>query len=771
MKTVLRATACLLVLAIPSSWAAAAPGKLTSTGPFGSMQLGVRDLVFPGADPKRILIRTENNLFESRDAGASWRSVLDNAPHIEPAQLVVDPADPDRWYVVEIGYGARIWQTADAGLSWSALPWPIEDPDDRRQMALFVDARDPRKLVVEISSFASQSVDRFLSQDRGASFSVLEPPDWPDDELILKGINDGSVYTKYRRLDLATGQSAGALLADADSDIVFDPVERDTLYFFTGPVLFKSSNRGATRQFLRDFRSPRFLVQSPWDPSHLAVASLQGLSLSLDRGSSWVNHGTIYGVRAAGFDPATGELLLASQDLRRRRLDGSISAPLPLVGLDSSTITAVAALGDRAMAVGFPFTSYFRDDEGVWQQRGDIRDPSSSQYCQGDTHAYLSPDDPDVAVAVCQTGAFTTTDAGWTWARSASGPGLSFPPFQVAANGSTLHLLNGGGVSRSLDLGLTWQSFSGTNFSGIAAHPVHGPLGVKTDGTLFRYLPATGWQPTGAELPGNAAVHPYLPYIVNEPAHPNLVYGIRGSLMSRSLDFGASWEVVSDLDQPQTYPIPNSWRRIVDSYLKVLIDPFDPDHLLLLVLGLESRDGGRTFFAAKDIDYGIAAFDRLTPGRFLVANAAKNGVLERTETLAACTTSDQAWCARFRRYLVTVDWKDPLGNRGRATSVETGSEDSGIFYFSTRRTGSCWSRCSTAAPSTSANGSSPPAPPTSSTSCGSKTAGPARSGTTSTPPVKPLRRSPIPMLSPAARLPLRPGAGWGRPCRCPRRWE
>jgi photosystem II stability/assembly factor-like uncharacterized protein len=679
-----KAAACaaaLLASALALDPVSAAPGKLTPTGPFGVMDLGVRDLVFPGTDPKRILIKTRNDVFESRDAGASWRSVLDNASQIEPAQLVVDPADPARWYAVESRYGARIWLSADAGLSWSGLPFPAEDPDDYREMHLFVDARDPQKMVLEVVSSQLAGTYRYLSQDRGASFSPLDLPGWPHDQLLLKGFDDGSVYTKYQRLDLATGQLA-SVYADTALGLFFDRTDRNTHYLFINETLYKSPDRGATRQSLGYFGAgPRVFVQSPKNPSHLAVASTQGFFLSLDRGASWVNYPTL-AVRDAAFDPATGELLLASQDLVRRRLDGSFAPRSPLVGLDSSIIREVAALGDRALAVGFLGASYFRDGEGLWQRRGDIDDEASVYgRCDGEIHALFAADDPNLAVAVCETGTFTTTDAGWTWKSSPTGPLPGFFPFQLAASGRTLLYLGYTGVYRSPDFGVSWEQLAPTLFTGIALHASRGPLAVKGDGSLFRYQEGNGWQPTGAALPGNGATIHFAPYIVGEPAHPNLVYGIRGSLLSRSLDFGDSWEVVSDLDLPETYLGPFSWRNIYWPHLKVAVDPFDANHFLLLVLGLETRDGGRTFSRSEGVAYGIAAFDRLTPGRLLVANDAANGVLEQTASLPACTTSDQAWCARFGRYLLTVDWKDPLGNEGRATKVVTGSEDSGLFYF------------------------------------------------------------------------------------------
>ncbi len=58
----------------------------------------------------------------------------------------------------------------------------------------------------------------------------------------------------------------------------------------------------------------------------------------------------------------------------------------------------------------------------------------------------------------------------------------------------------------------------------------------------------------------------------------------------------------------------------------------------------------------------------------------------------------------------------------------------GLHLFRPRRTGSSWSRCSTAAISTRPSGSTPRRPPTSPTSCGSRTGPPAKRSAIGTPP-------------------------------------
>lgn len=681
MKSV-SVTALFLVLLASSSSLTAAPGKPTATGPFGVLNLGVRDLVFPAADPGRMLLKTRSHLFESRDGGTTWRSVVDNHPQVKAAQLVADPVDPHRWYAVGNGFGARIWQTADAGRSWNVLPWPAEDSNDSREMQLFVDAREPRRMVLEITSPTLGGSYRYLSQDRGASFSPINQ-DWSHNEKLIRGVHDGSLYTTGRRFDLTTGQ-AFTLPSRLETAIFFDRRDSDTYYYFVNETLHKSSDRGATYESIEYFGPvPRVFAQSPRNPEHLAVVSSMGLYLSRDDGATWM-HYPIEDLYGAAFDPATGELLLVSDQVVRQRLDGSFGAPSPLVGLPASDIVEISVLGERAIAVSRTGATFFRDDEGIWERRGDVDDPLDNWYtCQDDAQAELSAQDTAIVTVVCGTGTFTSTDAGWTWKRSPIGPTCHFGPCRLLASGNTQYFLDYTGVRRSLDFGFTWELLEEFGiFRALAASPEHGLLALHRDGRLYRHSAENGWQPTGVTLPGNVTNVHYQPFMAHASAHPNLIYGIRGSLLSRSLDFGATWEVVSDLDQPQTYLGPYNWRTLLaPSYLEIAIDPFDANHFLLPAQGLETRDGGRTFSALTTFAGGIAAFDPHTPGRLLMVNDAENGVLEKTASLPECTTSNQAWCAQNGRFLLTVDWKDPFGNQGRAAQVATGSEDSGLFYF------------------------------------------------------------------------------------------
>ncbi len=292
-------------------------------------------------------------------------------------------------------------------------------------------------------------------------------------------------------------------------------------------------------------------------------------------------------------------------------------------------------------------------------------------------------------VACEGAGLYATNDFGWTWTPSplpfnASSPGT----FDLAAGGSAYFLLGQGGIYRSQDFGSTWQRlFVSIDYdAAFAVHPdpARGVLGVGLTGGISRSTPSSHetnifWLAGGGVTGGGGVPHskPY-PYmtVAHDAAHPDLVYAIHGSVLSRSQDFGTHWEVMSDL--LDSVPAPLSWDEDLP-ITEALIDPFDADHLLLLDRGLESRDGGRTFVASPDA-FGPAAFGREIPGHFLQARAGR-GVLERTTGLPACEESGFAWCAGGGRYLLSVDWKDFEGQQGRGGRIPTGSESSGVFYF------------------------------------------------------------------------------------------
>ena len=691
-----------LLLALPSRLAAA-PGHLSQIGPFGVISGNILELVYPSADGRRILILTAGELYETRDGGVNWRSLLVYGP-ARPEKLIVDPADPEHWFVAgKIEHRDAVIETRNAGRTWSTLGIPATSLAEGT-LGFFLDAAAPSTLVASYES-RNGDAEYFVSRDGGVTWTRRQPPASPGRFL---GVDRGRGFAQRYRFDVATG----AFTPNAASELrnafwlAFDRQRADTLFVSAGAGLgfAKSTDGGAS---FAASNGPRYgFSQSPVNADHLA-GSRGNLKVSFDRGDTWIDQPALANLPfETAFDPATGEVVFSTdQDLRRRRADGSLGAPLTLNGLTALDVDALALRGERSMMRSLDNRIYVRDAEGTWRPRGKVEDPAvaENRSCFGASTLLLLPGDELKAVAACAySGVFTTDDGGWTWrkgsgAQPAAGTqSFVHPPIlgrASGAGGEQLFLLfrddarQGEYLYRSTDLGRTWD-WIGRDFREVAIHPAGGIVAVRPNGNVERYSPADTIAESWQTIPGTEGLFrlsdPFTSDLAfgNDPAHPELIYGITETSVVRSGDFGSTWEVVASaadaFDVLGPYPYPEGLRRI----RRIAIDPFDPDHWLIPGGGVATRDGGRTFAFEQEAEGHAAAFDPLVPGHFMTGSQSPGaGIYEITATVPDCPDSGAAWCATGGRYLLTVDWKDPQGVRGKAIRVDTGSEDSGLFYF------------------------------------------------------------------------------------------
>ena len=82
------------------------------------------------AQPERMFMQFHGGVYRSDDAGASWSSIAEGLPSDFGFPLALDPADPDSAYVIPLaadtdrvtpGGAVRVYETRDAGATWSAL--------------------------------------------------------------------------------------------------------------------------------------------------------------------------------------------------------------------------------------------------------------------------------------------------------------------------------------------------------------------------------------------------------------------------------------------------------------------------------------------------------------------------------------------------------------------------------------------------------------------------------------------------------------------------
>ncbi len=174
-----------------------------------------RTLVFDPRDPQRMLAGgVSGGVFETRDGGASWQPLSDDAANVNIGALVFDPADPDTIYAgtgelyrnsqrpYSAMWGQGILRSTDNGLHFRQLLSTAND-DFRYVSDLVISPADSRRL------YAATNTGVWRSDNGGATFvEILRPTDG----------NGGLRYEGCTDLELLPGDgSADLLLASCAS--------------------------------------------------------------------------------------------------------------------------------------------------------------------------------------------------------------------------------------------------------------------------------------------------------------------------------------------------------------------------------------------------------------------------------------------------------------------------------------------------------------------------------------------------------------------------
>ena len=164
-----------------------------------------------------------------------------------------------------------------------------------------------------------------------------------------------------------------------------------------------------------------------------------------------------------------------------------------------------------------------------------------------------------------------------------------------------------------------------------------------------------------------------------DPSDPNIVLaGARESLMFKSTDAGANWNIVN-------FP-----KRHLSELTSILVDPANSNHYLVGILAAdgggmyESHDGGQKWAAVKDIShYGVRAlaFAASQPSRFLAGT--QNGVMLSDDCGKTWTRiSDPENHEMAQITAVAIDSKDPNIMYAGTSHLPWKSTDGGKTWIS-----------------------------------------------------------------------------------------
>ena len=233
---------------------------------------------------------TERGVFKTRDGGQTWTRVLYVDENTGATDLVIDPQNPDVLYAATYqrqrkpwgfnggGPGSAIYRTDDGGATWTRLANGLPRGDKGR-IGLDLFQRDGR-VVYAVVEAAGRETGVYRSLNRGETWEQVS------------ALNPRPMYF---------------------SQIRVDPKDRNRVYLLGSNRGFYVSDDGG-----KDFRDVFSSVHSedhalwidPDDSNHLIVGGDGGVSISWDRGLTWMFRdnlpiGQFYEISADMTDPYT----------------------------------------------------------------------------------------------------------------------------------------------------------------------------------------------------------------------------------------------------------------------------------------------------------------------------------------------------------------------------------------------------------------------------------------------------------------------------------
>ncbi len=133
--------------------------------------------------PERLFMQFHGGVYRSDDAGTTWNDVSTGTalPSDFGFPVAVDPADPDSAYVIPLvgaedrttpGGAVRVWETRDAGASWSARDHGL--PEQHAYLTVLREAFDTTSEGASLELyFGATSGDLYGSGDAGASWAAV----------------------------------------------------------------------------------------------------------------------------------------------------------------------------------------------------------------------------------------------------------------------------------------------------------------------------------------------------------------------------------------------------------------------------------------------------------------------------------------------------------------------------------------------------------------------------------------------------------------------
>ena len=227
----------------------------------------------------------ERGVFKTTDGGATWNKVLYSDPNTGAIDLVMDPADPNVLYAAMYqhqrkgwgynggGRGSGIFRTTDGGAHWSELRNGLPAGDKGRiGLAIFPGDHRVVYAIVEADAagFGGRGGRGAIGEGRASLGGVFRTSDGGETWEHMSGMNPRPCY--YSR-------------------IYVDPKDAARVYIMgsnRGFYISSDSGRNFHEVFSNVHSEDHVLWINPQNPNHLVIGGDGGVSISYDRGQTWL---------------------------------------------------------------------------------------------------------------------------------------------------------------------------------------------------------------------------------------------------------------------------------------------------------------------------------------------------------------------------------------------------------------------------------------------------------------------------------------------------
>ncbi|MBK5260557.1 MAG: hypothetical protein JJE51_13275, partial [Thermoanaerobaculia bacterium] len=510
------------------------------------------------ADSRVVLAAGHAGLYRSADAGATWKTVLDQKQQ-QPAMtgFAFDPTKPTTVYVSSDsdGFPAGVFKSTDSGATWKAANGGIHT--NSRVWGVAV-ARDASSLWASSSDGVYQSTDAGGTWTNVLAGKIAHSVATGADGLVLVGTNvdgilrstDGKNFAETKIDVKMSGKIVYAILGSTATPNLF--------YAAIPNRVLRSTDNGRTwTTFSRgfDWINFRSLALDEKSGTVWAGSGRDGVVKSADKGATWTTGAGMLSLQVTSLlvDPSSAKRIFAgtTQGGVHRSEDGGVTWELANEGVDDRSVYSFAAhpsspgtflMGTDEGAYrstdsgttwthvkggcdpvvqnlqftstkrvwahsGRDFCQVIRSDDGglTWQE---VKTPRPDSSMRGYFAFYVDPKSPDHIMFNTYRSLHWSTDAGVTWTEATGIPSTSQIQSIVAGKvPESLFAATNLGIYRSADNGKTWTA-AGTatarlNVRRVVVDANSGTIwaGAWSDGILRSTDDGKTWSRIGGEPP------------------------------------------------------------------------------------------------------------------------------------------------------------------------------------------------------------------------------------------------------------------------------